>query len=400
MVSDSLPTDLDSSTDRPAPRRGGGRVLGKRLQTVVFSLLPMTILLLAGEVVLRVMKPTWMACVRTHACPHAEGTPRFVTEQKHNFTLENEEPLLVFDPELFWRPRPHVVGTVWSTPGVRTNGLGLRQHLIDLGRDRVNILVVGDSVVWGSLVEEHDRFTDVASTLIAHREEFSTAQIINAGVVGYSSHQVFHYLKSRGMKLFTPRVVVVCVGINDSWRVPMSDAAERAVNQRVGARLRRALQHSDLFLFLQRCVTEALLWARTGTNPQGLAFLYPGSSTGELVARGTPAETAANFGAIHDLAEAHHASLVVMLQATRVEHPQGWDLQGFAEAQRRIRAMADTNGWLSIEFAGLADPPWELEPHEYLQDFCHLSPAGHAIVAQWLVDVLATIPPWSGGDDS
>lgn len=395
-MNDSLHTGFDSRAGRPAPHRGGERVFGKRLKTVVFSLLPTVSILLAGEIVLRVINPGWMACVRTHACPHPDGAPRFVTEQKHNFTLETKEPLLVFDPELFWRPRANVAGTVWSTPGVRTDGLGFRQSGVDLSRNRTNILVVGDSVVWGSLVEEPARFTNVASALLARRPEFEGAQIVNAGVVGYSSHQVYHYLRTRGMRRFAPRVIVVCVGVNDSWLVPMSDSAERAANRRVSARLRRLLQRSDLFLFFQRYASEAMVWARTGANPRGLTFLYPGQSDGPLVARTTPMETVVNFRAIGRLADAHQAALIVLRQTTRVEHPNGWDGRGFAEARERIGMLVEANGWASIDFARLADPPWGMQPEEFLLDFCHLHPSGHAIVAQWLVEALRGVRPWSG----
>lgn len=336
-----------------------------------------------------------MTCVRTHACPHPKGAARFVTEQKHNFTLETREPLLVYDPVLFWWSRPHVTGTVWSTPGVRTNSLGLRGP--EIGSARANVLVVGDSVVWGSLVEEHERFTDVAAA-ICSRDGFDL-QIINAGMVGFSSHQVCQYLRTRGLRQFSPRVVVVCVGVNDAWRAAASDRTEAAVSSTPAARLRRLARHSSLFLFLERYLTEGALWLRTGRNPDGLSFLYPSHAEGATTLRAAPHETEENFRTIGRLAQHAGARVVVMVQVTRAEYPSPWDPHAFSEARRRVRALASEQGWPVIELSRLADYAWP-GSEGYLRDFCHLSPKGHEVVGKLLVEMLegmraaVTSPAW------
>jgi lysophospholipase L1-like esterase len=362
------------------------------LRLLAFSLLPAAFLIAGGEIILRIVEPGWMECVRTHACPSPDGLPRFVTEQKHNFTLETKEPLLVYDPGLFWWARPHVRGTVWSTPGVHTNALGMRQESLDRDPSRANVLIVGDSVVWGTLVEEHERFTDVAASVLRDRGGHRDAQIVNAGMVGFSSYQVLQYLKTRGLMLFSPRVVAVCVGINDAWQVAASDLQEQAATSRPISRMQQALRHSDLFLLLERYLTEGLVWLRTGRNPQGLAFLYPSMTTDQPTLRATPAETEANFREIGGLVESAGAKLVVLIPVTRMEHPPGWNSRAFEEARGRVRALAAEHGWPSIEFSRLADLPWE-GPEDHLRDFCHLSPGGHAVVGQWLADVLATLLP-------
>jgi lysophospholipase L1-like esterase len=333
-----------------------------------------------------------MACVRTRACPSPEGVPRFVTEQKHNFVLETKEPLLAYDRELFWWPRPHVRGTVWSTPGVRTNSLGLRQGPVDSGRRRVNILVVGDSVVWGSLVHEHERFTNVAAGILRQRPECRDVQVINAGVVGFTSHQVHRYLKGRGLGQFHPRIVVVCVGVNDAWPVVASDRAESLASASPGARIRHVLRRSDVFLLLERYLTELRVFLTTGVNPEGFSFLNPAPGGQPRELRVAPAETERNFQAIGQIVEAHDAKLMVLLETTMSRQPPTWNARAFSEAQRRVRNLCQERGWSSIELARLADMPWST-PEGYLQDFCHLSPAGHEILARWLVDGLQRILP-------
>ncbi len=358
-----------------------------RSRALAFSAIPLLTLLALGEAVLRLIDPAWMGCVRTYACPAADGNPQFITEQKHNFTLESREPLLVFDPVLLWWARPHVRGTVWSTPGVRTNAFGLRDTTVDTNPRTPKVLLVGDSIVWGSLVEEHQRFGNVAARLLRADPRFEDVRIVNAGMVGFSSRQVLRFLDARGFKAFTPRVVVVCAGVNDAWEVSRSDSAEEAYLTRRATRLRHALRRSNLFLFLERYVTEGVAWLRTGSNPRGISFLYGVDGSSVRVLRNTPSQTEANFARIGRLARAHRASLLLILPTTRTEHPRGWDEEAFLEARTRVGALAAREGWPCIDVARLASLPWP-GPEDHLRDFCHLSPAGHRVVGRWLAEEL------------
>jgi hypothetical protein len=227
------------------------------------------VLLGVGEVVLRILSPGWMFCFRTRACPQPGGA-WYVTQQGRNFSVETGEPLLAFHPQLFWWPRPDVYGTFWETAGVRTNSLGLRQGPVDPSARR-NVLVVGDSVVWGAKVQEGERFSDRAASLLRRRPGFADVQVVNAGVPGFSSFQVLQFLREVGIRRFRPRVVVICAGINDVWLTDLSDRAHYEANTKLGPRIRRALAKSNLFLFLNRYVVEAVVWLGTGRNLKGFS---------------------------------------------------------------------------------------------------------------------------------
>ena len=374
-------------------KRPGMRHLIKR---TCFSLIPFVVILGVCELILRLISPPWMACVRTRACPHPERMPRLVTEQQSNFSLEKQEPLLVFHPELFWWARPHVDGTFWSTPHVRTNEFGLREQPFDRSPARRNILLVGDSVAWGSLVGEEERYSNMLQRLLKEYPGYDDVQIVNAGVVGFSSFQVLQYLKTRGLERFRPRAVVFCVGINDAWSVEMSDHQQFKRYQRPIERVRRLFQTSNLFLFLERYMREFLTWARTGQNPEGLGFLYYDGKTSPQALRNTADETEENLRKAGDLVEGHGSLPILILEDTRIEHPQSWDAENFRQGREKERGLAQIREWSTVDIAGLTGEPWNLDRPEYLLDFCHLHPRGHRIIAELLMDVVVkTIPAHS-----
>lgn len=338
-----------------------------------------------------------MVCVRTRACPHPEQRPRFVTEQKSNFSLEKREPLLVYHPQLFWWPRPYVEGTFWSTPNVRTNAFGLRERALGYSPPMRNILLVGDSVVWGSLVAEEERYSNVLQRQLSNLPGYGNVQVINAGVVGFSSFQVLQYLTARGLDRFQPYAVVFCVGINDSWSAVMSDRQEFERNHRPVARIRRLLQRSNVFLFIERYTRELLTWAATGRNPTGLDFLYYDDKRKPQVLRNTPEETEENFSKAGSLVEGHGAIPILVLEDTRIAHPHLWNAESFSQGRKKMQLLAQTEGWPIIDIAALTRDPWRLSRTEYLLDFCHLHPRGHRIVGETLADTLIRCMSRHGG---
>ncbi len=358
------------------------------IKNLCFSILPALVLFVGAEVALRLIAPFWMECVRTRACPAHDHRPLNLTEQGHNFSLETHEPLFVYHPRFFWWPRSYVQGTFWSTPDVKTNRFGLRDDEVDMSPGRRNILFVGDSVVWGSLVYQEDRFTEKTHAILQSQPEFRDVQLINAGVLGFSTFQVRTYLKEEGLDRFKPEVVVICAGINDNWPFSMCDREIYARNMRLGNRLRRWCMRSDLFLLLDRYVNELALWARTGENPQGFTFLFRESSGKKTVLRNQPHQTEQNLREAGALIEASGARVVIVLEDIRARQPGGFATRSFKAARSRIRQLAAHAGWPVIEIAKLGQPPIEMKVNDYLIDFCHLHPRGHEVVGRWLADVL------------
>jgi lysophospholipase L1-like esterase len=360
-----------------------------------FSILPTILALATAELGLRVADLPWMYCMRTRAC-YQPGA-RFITQQGHNFSPETGEPLLICHPQLFWRQRSCVEGTFWGTPGVRTNELGLREGPVDL-TDRRNVLVIGDSVVWGSKVREGERFSDRAALVLRQRPGFRDVQVVNAGVIGYSSFQALEYLRDEGMSLVRPSVVVVCVGVNDNWVSEMTDRERYQRNTSALSRLRGVLMKSDLFAFLSRYALEAAAWLRTGENPEGFSVFLGGKLGVARVLRNSPEEAVAHIRKMGELVEAGGAEVVMVVQHTGDGCPSNWSQDAFVAARGGFRRLAEAEGWHVIEIAWLEDPPFEMLPSAYLLDFCHPSPEAHAIIGRWVADAVAGLLQREGGD--
>ena len=372
-------------------QRDGSRATWTK--NVLFALVPTILLFGIAELVLRIVSPPWMFCLRTHACPHLGGNAQFMTQRGHNFSLETGEPLLVYHPRLFWRQRPNVQGHFWQTPAVSTNALGFREGPVDASGKRT-VLVVGDSVSWGLGVPVEARFSNRAASEVALRAGYDDVQFINASVVGYSSFQVLQSLRDARLKALSPRVVVICAGVNDCWRTTTSDREQYEKNTRLLSRVKHVLMHSDLFLFLNRYGAELATWLRTGRDPKGFSFLF-GETPGPLrVVRNSPEEAADNLERAGDLAEAVGADVVLLLQHVRGRFPRNWVPEAFWRERRLLAAVARRRKWATVEIAALGDPPLEMPPDRCLLDFCHLTPEAHEIVGHLVASaVLAQLAP-------
>ena len=87
------------------------------------------------------------------------------------------------------------------------NSAGFRDtEFVDDQRPR--ILFIGDSNVWGFDAEAHERFTDLL------QEKYPDWQMINAGVSGFGTDQIYLLLPEL-LKQYRPAVVLMVVNKND-----------------------------------------------------------------------------------------------------------------------------------------------------------------------------------------
>ena len=115
-----------------------------------------------------------------------------------------------YDSLLGWAHEPGQEG-IFETPQFRTfvqineNGLRDRQHSYERQNDIKRILVLGDSFAWGYGVEESERFSQLL-------EKSLDAEVINAGVSGYSTDQELLWYRNEGIKYETDLVILVFAG--------------------------------------------------------------------------------------------------------------------------------------------------------------------------------------------
>jgi lysophospholipase L1-like esterase len=145
--------------------------------------------------------------------------------------------ILEFDPVLFWRLKPEL-------RGFRVEGR-IRDHPMDFrvtthrslrspevgARTRFRVLALGDSCTFGIGVEDGETWPAHLERRL--RESGVDAEVVNAGVPGYTAFQGKRFLETRGLEL-APDLVIVTFGFNDADDgMPQSDLeTARALAQR------------------------------------------------------------------------------------------------------------------------------------------------------------------------
>jgi lysophospholipase L1-like esterase len=128
--------------------------------------------------------------------------------------------LYVLDPVVGKRMRPGWSGSEFGAP-VRINSLGLRGPEISPEKppETWRILALGDSWTFGFRIGESDtwpRHLEAAlNQRAAARGEAPRYQVVNAGVIGYSTEQEAAYLRSEGRRFEPDLVILAFYPVND-----------------------------------------------------------------------------------------------------------------------------------------------------------------------------------------
>ncbi|MCU0242628.1 MAG: SGNH/GDSL hydrolase family protein [Vicinamibacteria bacterium] len=128
-------------------------------------------------------------------------------------------PFMRIDAELFWSPQPGFRGELMGKP-VTINALGLRGAEVSVPRPRARrrLAAFGDSITFGYGVGDAETYAYLLNQSLAARG----VECVNAGVTGYTSHQVLRYLRRLAATLELD-AATVCIGWNDSNRRPADD---------------------------------------------------------------------------------------------------------------------------------------------------------------------------------
>jgi hypothetical protein len=121
---------------------------------------------------------------------------------------------MTFDPELGWRPLPHVrkVGGVWGVNRpASTNSRGWRdsEHALAKPFGVRRVVALGDSFTFGTDVDDGDRFTDVLPQLLPGTE------VVNLGVAGYGTDQELRVLETEALGYGPDVIVLTACVLND-----------------------------------------------------------------------------------------------------------------------------------------------------------------------------------------
>lgn len=173
----------------------------------------------------------------------------------------------IYDANLGYRPRP----------GVRDiNAQGLRGPPVETPKRRFRILVLGDSVAYYG-DDPGDTFPGQLQRALGHDTQLVPAEVLNAGVRGYTNYQELQYLKHYGVAL-DPDLVGVAFVLNDLPRILHSFKVEngKIVGQQY-AFTDEAVRSVDSPLYQLARKSHFLVWLRRQlTIFDSLIDLYAG----------------------------------------------------------------------------------------------------------------------------
>jgi lysophospholipase L1-like esterase len=329
------------------------------LSLLIFSI---TIALLLCEIALRLMG----------------HNPLYVSPERNRFWI--------YDAQLGWAHQPGQSG-IFETPqfrtSVRINQQGLRdpEHSYDRLNDASRILVLGDSFAWGYGVEESERFSQLLETSLR-------AEVINAGVSGYSTDQELLWFRNEGTHYDIDLVIVVFAGndIGDNQRdlvyniyhkprfiqegdqLILSDSPVQRTSTQ-GRFIYDLSQHSALVFFLsQRYFDLREMYGRFKTDLETI----PSAPSGIAVEREPFGLSIALLNEIESLAESKGAKFMIVATDSWWNHPSEESYQDFMDTLQ-------TEGFLVLDVESTAG----FEPDKMIiPDDGHWSRAGHEFVAE------------------
>ena len=342
-----------------------------------------------------------------------------------------------YDPVLGWSLKPNA-RLVSNDPDrgfhshIQTNALGLRERAV-AAKKRPGVrrvLIIGDSVVFGSGLETQDRFSDVLGRALADK-----AEVINAGIPGWGNDQEMLFYE-RTLRSLRPDVVVLTITANndvvnnalddalfeggtkprfvaegDSLRM-IPPAAAPPVG--LGARCKRFLRKSRLLLFVKHRLAQREVTQRVREDvvyaPHGYESFRHLSHWSVYDTRGSDAIAAAWTVTERILlrfasdCRADSARFLVFAMPLKLEMDAAWRAEmirrtgvdaaslDFELPYRRLAAFCADNG---IEFhypreefvASASAGPL------YFERDSHPNARGNAITAAWLARTLTAESP-------
>lgn len=147
---------------------------------------------------------------------------RLYCRRKRTAPYTIEHPWHLPDEDLCHAFKPHFVGRISDRHcSARINNHGLRGKDFSVPKpDGVyRVLCLGDLRTYGLYVEDAGSYPAQLERLLEGRVEAKRVEVLNAGILYYSSHQGLCFLEKKGLA-FEPDLVTIAFGYNDRRFVP------------------------------------------------------------------------------------------------------------------------------------------------------------------------------------
>ena len=296
------------------------------------------------------------------------------------------------EPELGWEQRPFFTGVFEGVP-VRTNEFGLRDGPVGgFTQAPKRVLILGPSSTFGWGTPEEQTYARRLERLLASGP--SSARVLNAGEIGYSTWQGLRLYCQR-LRPLHPDIIVAAYGANDvdRWRFFFAEGGtDTEVLSRKRSAGRIAFHNALRRLACLRLASRAVL---------GIAHHLRSPATRTQGLRVPADEFRANLLELARLAREDGGRMILMTTAHRFIAPDGGAArQSLAEARRAeaVRVPRDLSLFNRIvreiavkERVPLVDAEVLLGGKDaagLFLDPIHPSPAGHAVIAEALARVM------------
>lgn len=268
-------------------------------------------------------------------------------------------------PTLGWEMIPGLSGAGAYGENIEINSQGLRdvERPIRKQAGTRRILGLGDSFTFGVGVETHETF-------LKRLEEFTGAEVINAGQIGYGLYQSLEYLKTRGLE-YEPDIVIFALFLDDLGGRTIFAAVSETIDRPSTLRLHNLLRNMVSFYGARFRHMQGADWLRDAESRR--PHFHPPT-----------AEELVNLRAGLSEMRALSKRLVVVLipDAAQLDYAP---LQTINEAARDVCADLD------ITFVDMTPIFESVDDHAGLYLFpmdAHTSPRGHAMIAETVAGVL------------
>ncbi len=177
----------------------------------LFTLIPVTVLLLLAEIV-------------TRCCVSEEGLSRRFEQIERIVVFLGSQPdenLFEPDPDCFWRLKPDMAtpverGIWWGGQMSNSHGMRSREVSVAEAHDRFRVLCFGDSTTFAFGVDFSEAWPNQLQELL-DAEQPGAVEVLNAGIPGHTSFQGRQRL-ARDLIKWQPHLAVITFGNNDGWR--------------------------------------------------------------------------------------------------------------------------------------------------------------------------------------
>jgi lysophospholipase L1-like esterase len=289
---------------------------------------------------------------------------------------------------------------MYSDIPIAINAYGFRdpEWTADPDPARPRVLVLGDSITFGSPVRAEERYTDQAAKLLASRGR--PIEFCNAGVNGYNVEQFDKLLRKLG-PLLKPRLVLIGFCLRDAEPLAADDARLIRLDEQIakGAAWARVEKFAAAYRLdlgqsyawnLGRRLIEARLWSSSRFGPD-MAARYTEKTRRHLLDvynTGGLARLREHLAAMQKFAGDHwRAGLAVVIFAYHHQvKNQDPSLSLKVEGVLKELNIPFTN----LYYAFL--PHKDRDDLYAFQDDCHPSAFGHGVAGEATADFIAALP--------